>query len=115
MPGLLRQLDQYPYGCTEQITSGAMPLLYLSGLAQDAGLGTPSEIDAKIAAGIDRVLARQASNGAFGMWRAQSGDFWLDAYVSDFLWRAQAQGHAVPARAMAGRHGQPAQPYQLCS
>ena len=101
VPGLLRQLDRYPYGCTEQVTSGALPLLYLSSVAQDAGLGTPSEIDAKIAQSVDRVLARQASNGAFGMWRAQAGTFWLDAYVSDFLWRAKEQGHAVPPRALA--------------
>ena len=101
VPGLLRQLDRYPYGCTEQVTSGALPLLYMSGLAQDAGVGTPSEIDAKISQSIDRVLARQSSNGAFGMWRADTGAFWLDAYVSDFLWQAQAQGHAVPARALS--------------
>jgi uncharacterized protein YfaS (alpha-2-macroglobulin family) len=101
VPGLLRQLDRYPYGCTEQITSGALPLLYLSGLAQDAGLGAPADIVAKIAAGIDKVVARQASNGAFGLWRAGSGEFWLDAYVSDFLWRAQEQGHSVPSRAMS--------------
>jgi hypothetical protein len=101
VPGLLRQLDRYPYGCTEQVTSAALPLLYLGGLAQDAGLGTPADINAKIADGIARVMARQASNGGFGMWQADSGAFWLDAYVSDFLWRAQAQGHAVPPRALA--------------
>ena len=101
VPGLLRQLDRYPYGCTEQVTSAALPLLYLSSLAQDAGLGTPEDINAKIADGISRVMARQASNGGFGLWRAESGAFWLDAYVSDFLWRAQAQGHAVPPRALA--------------
>ena len=101
VPGLLRQLDRYPYGCTEQVTSGAMPLLYLSGLAQDAGLGSPEDITDKIADGIARVMARQASNGAFGMWQADSGAFWLDAYVTDFLWRAQVQGHAVPQRALA--------------
>ena len=101
VPGLLRQLDQYPYGCTEQVTSSALPLLYLSGVAGDAGLGTPVKINAKIAQSIDRVLARQASNGAFGLWRAETGAFWLDAYVSDFLWRAKQQGHTVPPRAMA--------------
>ncbi len=96
VPGLLRQLDRYPYGCTEQITSGALPLLYLSSVAQDAGLGAPARIDDKIEQAIARVLARQTSSGAFGLWRAQSGEFWLDAYVSDFLSRARAQGHNVP-------------------
>ena len=78
------------------MTSGALPLLYLSSLAQSSGLGAPDDIDAKIAQAIARVLARQSSNGAFGLWRAGSGEFWLDAYVTDFLSRARAQGHAVP-------------------
>ncbi|KIN75363.1 Alpha-2-macroglobulin N-terminal domain family protein [Sulfitobacter noctilucae] len=96
VPGLLQQLDRYPYGCTEQVTSGALPLLYLSSLAQDAGLGTPDRIEDKISQSITRILSRQASNGAFGLWGAGSGEFWLDAYVTDFLSRARAQGHAVP-------------------
>ena len=96
VPGLLRQLDRYPYGCTEQVTSSAMPLLYLSSMAQAAGLGEPERIDDKINTAIERILTRQASNGAFGLWRASSGEFWLDAYVTDFLSRARAQGHKVP-------------------
>ncbi|NEK21368.1 alpha-2-macroglobulin family protein [Sulfitobacter sp. JBTF-M27] len=96
VPGLLRQLDRYPYGCTEQVTSGAMPLLYLSSMAQAAGLGEPERIDDKISKAIARVLTRQSSNGAFGLWRAGSGEFWLDAYVTDFLSRARGQGHTVP-------------------
>ncbi|MEM7521584.1 MAG: alpha-2-macroglobulin family protein, partial [Pseudomonadota bacterium] len=101
VPGLLRQLDRYPYGCTEQVTSAAVPLLYLSSIAQAAGLGQPSDIDTKITKAVEQVLSRQSSNGAFGLWRAQSGEFWLDAYVTDFLSRARAQGHAVPHRPFA--------------
>ena len=101
VPGLLASLDQYPYGCTEQVTSKAMPLLYLSSVADAMGLGKGPLVDARIQAAIRRVLTRQASNGAFGLWRAESGDFWLDAYTSDFLSRARAQGHAVPEAAFA--------------
>ena len=97
MPGLLRQLDRYPYGCTEQITSAALPLLYAGDLATGAGLDS---IGTRINAAIARVLTRQASNGAFGLWRAQSGEFWLDAYVTDFLSQARAAGYAVPDHAM---------------
>ncbi len=96
VPGLLQSLDQYPYGCTEQVTSKALPLLYLSSVAQSLGLGKGPLVEARIQSAIQRVLTRQASNGAFGLWRAESGDFWLDAYASDFLSRAKAQGHAVP-------------------
>ncbi|MFY9210105.1 MAG: alpha-2-macroglobulin family protein [Aestuariivita sp.] len=96
-PGLLSVLDRYPYGCTEQVTSQAMPLLYLSSVAQAVGLGDRPDMDGKIASAIQQVLARQAANGAFGLWSAESdSDFWLDAYVADFLSRARAQGHTVP-------------------
>ena len=36
--GALARLSRYPYGCTEQLTSGAMPLLYLSGLESLEGI-----------------------------------------------------------------------------
>ncbi|MCX8955350.1 alpha-2-macroglobulin family protein, partial [Ruegeria sp. NA] len=100
-PGLLDQLNRYPYGCTEQITSKALPLLYLSSVAQASGLGNGPEVDQRITESIRSILTRQAANGAFGLWRAGSGDFWLDAYVTDFLSRARAQGHSVPDRAFA--------------
>ncbi|MGH1355498.1 MAG: alpha-2-macroglobulin family protein [Thalassovita sp.] len=95
-PALLASLDRYPYGCTEQVTSRAMPLLYLSSVADAMGLGGKYDVNKRVDQAIERVLTRQASNGAFGLWRAQSGDFWLDAYVTDFLSRARAAGHTVP-------------------
>jgi alpha-2-macroglobulin len=97
MPGLLRQLDRYPYGCTEQVTSAALPLLYVAQTAGDVGI---KDIEKRVNEAITRVLTRQASNGAFGLWQAQAGDFWLDAYVTDFLTRAQDQGYEVPANAL---------------
>ncbi|MFL4469514.1 alpha-2-macroglobulin family protein [Tateyamaria armeniaca] len=93
MPGLLRQLDRYPYGCTEQVTSAALPLLYVPQTASAAGI---DGIRDRVESAITQVLTRQASNGAFGLWQAQSGDFWLDAYVTDFLTRAQTEGYDVP-------------------
>ena len=33
-PGILAALDRYPYGCTEQITSKALPLLYFDQVAK---------------------------------------------------------------------------------
>ncbi len=100
-PALLDQLNRYPYGCTEQITSKALPLLYLSSVAQASGLGDGPVVDQRISDSIRSILTRQAPNGAFGLWRAESGDFWLDAYVTDFLSRARAQGHPVSDRAFA--------------
>ncbi|MBO6756060.1 MAG: alpha-2-macroglobulin family protein [Roseibium sp.] len=99
--GLLDSLDRYPYGCTEQTTSQAFPLLFLSGLAENAGLGGVAELREKIETGITGVLANQSAGGAFGLWNSYAtGDTWLDAYVTDFLSRAREQGFVVPDRAL---------------
>ncbi len=97
--GLLQRLDRYPYGCTEQVTSQALPLLYLSSVAEIMELGTADDLNDRIADAIRSVLTNQSANGSFGLWRAGSGDLWLDAYVTDFLSRARAEGHGVPANA----------------
>lgn len=101
-PGLLQALDRYPYGCTEQVTSKALPLLYFDTITSSLGLGERDKVQERIDQAIAVVLTRQATNGAFGLWYADSGDFWLDSYVSDFLSRARAKGYNVPD--MAFRH-----------
>jgi uncharacterized protein YfaS (alpha-2-macroglobulin family) len=93
---ILKALDRYPYGCSEQITSRAMPLLYVNDLAAGAHLAMDTEIDQRIRDAIDRLLARQGSNGSFGLWSAGGDDAWLDAYVTDFLSRAREKGFTVP-------------------
>jgi uncharacterized protein YfaS (alpha-2-macroglobulin family) len=93
---LLRALDRYPYGCTEQITSRALPLLYVNELAAEAHLALDTAVDQRVRDAIDRILARQGSNGSFGLWSAGGDDAWLDAYVADFLTRARERGFAVP-------------------
>ena len=98
-PGLLSALDRYPYGCTEQTTSRAMPLLYLNDVATVMGLGTRKQLSERVDDAIERVLSNQASNGGFGLWGPASGDLWLASYVTDFLSRARAKGFAVPDHA----------------
>ena len=93
---ILKALDRYPYGCSEQITSRAMPLLYVNDLAAGAHLAMDTAIDQRIRDAIDRLLARQGSNGSFGLWSAGGDDPWLDAYVTDFLTRAREKGFTVP-------------------
>ena len=98
--GMLNQLDLYPYGCTEQTTSRALPLLYYSDVAQTLGLAPGGDgIAQRVNGAIRRILANQSGSGAFGLWRPASGDFWLDAYVTDFLSRAKAAGYEVPEQA----------------
>lgn len=100
-PGLLNILDRYPYGCTEQLTSQALPLLYFDDVVQAMGLAARDDVGTRIDQAITAILGNQASNGAFGLWGPYSGDLWLDAYVTDFLSRARARGHAVPDLAFA--------------
>ncbi|MBB3932148.1 hypothetical protein GGR25_003206 [Kaistia hirudinis] len=93
---ILASLDRYPYGCTEQTTSKAMPLLYLNQVAATIGLAQDSEIRERIQGAIGRVLDNQSSAGSFGLWGPGYDDLWLDAYVTDFLTRAKAAGYQVP-------------------
>ncbi|WP_375413031.1 alpha-2-macroglobulin [uncultured Bradyrhizobium sp.] len=93
---ILKALDRYPYGCSEQITSRAMPLLYVNDLAAGAHLAMDTAVDQRIRDAIDKLLARQGSNGSFGLWSAGGDDAWLDAYVTDFLTRAREKGFTVP-------------------
>ncbi|MET3846006.1 alpha-2-macroglobulin [Bradyrhizobium sp. OAE829] len=93
---ILKALDRYPHGCSEQITSRALPLLYVNDLAAGAHLAMDTAVDQRIRDAIERLLARQGSNGSFGLWSAGGDDAWLDAYVTDFLTRAREKGFAVP-------------------
>lgn len=95
-PGLLAALDRYPYGCTEQVTSRALPLLYFDQVAQVMDLKGAEDIQKRIDEAVVEILANQSSTGGFGLWGPADGDFWLDAYVTDFLSRAKAQGYQVP-------------------
>jgi len=98
---LLTALDNYPLSCSEQTVSRAMPLLALSRLdpAWRAALG--GDVDARVNSAIAKLLSRQDSTGAFGLWTSASADdVWLDAFVSDFLTRAREKKYAVPQRAM---------------
>jgi uncharacterized protein YfaS (alpha-2-macroglobulin family) len=92
---LLAALDRYPFGCSEQITSRALPLLYANDLASVAHLALDGAIDQRIRDSIDRLLARQGGNGSFGLWSAGGDDVWLDSYVTDFLTRARERGFAI--------------------
>ncbi|MBA3447047.1 MAG: alpha-2-macroglobulin family protein, partial [Pseudaminobacter sp.] len=100
VPSLLMTLDRYPYGCAEQTTSRALPLLYVSELAAGAGMDDDPALRGRIQDAIYRVLNYQSSSGSFGLWSPGSGDLWLDSYVTDFLTRAREQKFDVPGQAM---------------
>lgn len=55
-PGILAALDCYPYGCTEQMTSKALPLLYFDQVAAALGLPDGDNIHKRIEQTIPLVL-----------------------------------------------------------
>jgi len=100
----IRALKAYPYGCLEQTASGLYPSLYADA-ATLKRLGLEGEPDAvrkrKVELGIERLLGMQRYNGSFGLWGADGEEeYWLTAYVTDFLLRARDQGYAVPPDAL---------------
>ena len=99
---LFDSLEQYPYGCTEQITSRALPLLYAAQVAALAGRKTPADLRNQVQEAVNTLLNRQGADGAIGLWR--TGDAlsspWLGAYATDFLFRAKAAGYVVPDAAL---------------
>jgi alpha-2-macroglobulin len=97
---LLNQLDRYPYGCAEQTTSRALPLLYANDIARQIGLGQDADLAKRIDSAIARVFEMQDSSGAFGIWGPQDGDLWLTSYVTDFLLRAKDAKFAVEQRGL---------------
>ncbi len=93
-------LAKYPYGCTEQVTSSAMPWLYVSDGVVGANAARPSGYALKQAVG--KILDRQSDDGAFGLWRPgdAEADGFIGAYATDFLLEARARGVYVPAEAI---------------
>ena len=98
VPALLQQLDRYPYGCTEQTLSRAMPLLYVNQLEAQEQYRLDMKVAARVASAIDVVMSREDGNGSFGLWGVGGADLWLDAYAMDFLTRAREKNLAVPVK-----------------
>jgi uncharacterized protein YfaS (alpha-2-macroglobulin family) len=101
VPGLLRWLSKYPYGCIEQTTSAAMPLLYFNDLAGMAGLTKDQALPQRLQDSVDNVLDMQNFAGNFGMWGPGSdADPWLSVFALDFLSQAKQKGFVVPNDAL---------------
>jgi uncharacterized protein YfaS (alpha-2-macroglobulin family) len=98
VPRVLADLSHYPYGCLEQTTSIAFPLLYVRELAEIWGVddATVTGDKERIQAAVDRAFEHERSDGQFGLWSGSDpADRWLSAYAMDFLTEAKAQHYRI--------------------
>ncbi|MCM8596354.1 MG2 domain-containing protein [Accumulibacter sp.] len=98
--GAVQGLLGYPYGCAEQTTSSAYPHLFIDENAA-AQFGLKPFTRAQRALLIDKAIARltgmQAPGGGFSLWgNLAEYQYWLSAYVGNFLLDAREQGFDVP-------------------
>jgi uncharacterized protein YfaS (alpha-2-macroglobulin family) len=100
--GKLEDLLHYPYGCLEQTTSSAFPLIYLGDIAKalDPGLLDPKKGHADpatlVQAGLRRIATMQLPDGGFSLWQGeQTVHPWGSVYASHFLVEARRAGHPV--------------------
>lgn len=93
-------LLMYPYGCLEQTTSSAYPLVFIDEAgAQAFGMkGLSREERARrLDSAFGRLSGMQQAQGGFGLWAASNPyEGWLSAYVTGFLQDAHEAGFAVP-------------------
>ncbi len=98
---LLRALDKYPYGCIEQTTSRALPLLYYNDVALLGYGPADPRIGDRVQEAVYRIVDMQLPDGSFGMWGPFSpAAEWLQGYALDFLLRARDQQMAVPSASL---------------
>lgn len=91
----LDYLQNYSHSCTEQITSTALPLLFIT-MFKDVSEEELSAIKTNIQQAIRRLYERQLSNGGFKYWPGYTTAYdWVSTYAGVFLVMANEKGYAV--------------------
>lgn len=101
----LRFLLRYPYGCVEQTTSRALPLLYLGDLAAFMAPGTfeAAQREEYVLEAVRRLQAMQTRSGGLGMWPGDDEPYrWGTIYATHFLIEARRAGYPVPPALLDG-------------
>lgn len=88
-------LYNYQHHCTEQLTSKALPLLFVAQFKTVDAKETEL-IKTNVQEAIKQLYARQLPNGGFVYWPGNaSADEWITSYAGMFLTLAQEKGYAV--------------------
>ncbi len=95
------QLLDYPYGCTEQLTSRLVPLVARRELAKDFNLPMPPNVTEVVDKTVAEILTRQRYDGSFGFWPdSPKSSPWATTYALWGLDQAKKKGFSVPKSAL---------------
>ena len=98
----LEGLVEYPYGCTEQLTSRLVPLVRLRGLARELAVALPRDLDGAVRSSIASLLTHQRSDGGFGFWPGSKvSEPWLTVASLNALYASRSAGYFVPEEPMS--------------
>ena len=101
LSGLQRYLDNFPYGCTEQLVSKAFPLVAVTN--QPWLINDPKLAAQKIEATVQMLSQRQMSGGGFSYWPnvgENASNTFASVYAMHFLTETREHGLAVPLEVM---------------
>ncbi|MBA2685930.1 MAG: Ig-like domain-containing protein [Gemmatimonadaceae bacterium] len=99
--GLADGLRVYPYDCTEQVTSAALPLLALLNAKSDTTL-VRARMQRDVTRAVAVISARQRADGGIGLWHARDWTSpWLSEYAGSFLVAAKHAGVTVDDSVLA--------------
>lgn len=88
-------LYNYQHHCTEQLTSKALPLLFI-GQFKTIDKIEAEKIKTNVQEAIRQIYGRQLPNGGFVYWPGNAvADKWISSYAGMFLTLAQEKGYAV--------------------
>ena len=88
-------LYNYQHHCTEQLTSKALPLLFV-GQFKTIDKIEAEKIKTNVQEAIRQIYGRQLPNGGFVYWPGNAvADEWISSYAGMFLTLAQEKGYAV--------------------
>lgn len=94
LDGSMEHLAEYPYLCSEQLSSRLLPLLPLRDLAKEFGFKAPANAKNFTGSTVRSLIERQQSDGGFGFWsESKASHPYVSAYV---LWALKlAERHGV--------------------
>jgi len=93
-------LYNYQHHCTEQLTSKALPLLFVAQF-KTIDKTEAEKIKTNVQEAIRQIYGRQLPNGGFVYWPGNAAaDEWISSYTGMFLTLAQEKGYAVHANVL---------------